>query len=139
MLSITFTGPIPSLYFELNGQTLPSGSKISITDIGVVNPSDLLDTASALVCVTSEVNTQCCRTRDGGNVGEWYFPDGSIIPRLSSSPNGDFTRSGFMHQVRLNRRNNAMAPLGTYTCSVPDERDGAVVHTASITLEVPGW
>ena len=129
---------MPSLYFELNGQMYPSGSKISITDIGVFNPNNLLDVASALVCVTSEVNTQCCRTRDGGNVGEWYFPDGSTVPRLSSSPNGDLTRSGFMHQVRLNRKNDAMAPLGTYTCRVPDESDSAVVHTASITLEVLG-
>ena len=129
---------MPSLYLELNGQTLSSGSRISITDIGVANPNNLLDTASALVCVTSEVNTQCCRRRDGGNVGEWYFPDGSIVPRSRNSRNGDFTRSGFTHQVRLNRKSDAMAPLGTYTCRVPDAGNSAVVHTASITLVTLG-
>ena len=53
-------------------------------------------------------------------MGDWYFPNGTIVPRLSGSPNGDFIRIGFTFEVRLNRRNNAMTPLGNYTCVVPD-------------------
>ena len=68
-------------------------------------------------------------------MGEWFFPDGSMVPRNRASPNGDFTRSGFTHQVRLNRRNNAMTPLGTYTCVVPD-MNNAMNHTATITLSL---
>ncbi len=66
-------------------------------------------------------------------MGEWHFPNGSIVPRNSDNPNGDFTRSGYTHQVRLNRRNNALTPYGVYTCVVPDE-DDVVNHTASITI-----
>ncbi len=114
----------------MNGTTYSSGATVPITGIGV---SDGDDAGTSLVCATSYVNTMCCRKKEGGNVGEWYFPNGSIVPRNSTSPNGDFAQSGFTHQVRLNRRNNASTPNGVYTCVVPDENDG-VNHTANITL-----
>ena len=118
--------------------TYPSGSSVRLTEVG------FFDTAtgraapdSSLVCITSEVNTQCCRSRDGGNVGEWLFPDGSLVPRRGGNSGADFVRSGYIHQVRLSRNNDASGPLGTYTCTVP-RRDGCggLMHTAEITL---GW
>ena len=109
-----------------------SGDIVLITDIGVVYPGNP-DPGSSLACNTANVNTHCCRQKDGGNVGEWYFPNSTIVPRNSHSPNGDFTRAGYTHQVRLNRRNNAMTPLGTYTCVVPDMYN-TMNHTATITL-----
>ncbi len=121
---------IDELYFTLNGTTHSSGATVPITSIGVIG---VKDAGLSLVCVTSNVNTVCCRGSYGGNVGKWHFPNGSIVPRNSDSPNGDFTRSGFTHQVRLNRRNNALTPYGIYTCVVPDGNDGAN-HTANITL-----
>ena len=114
----------------------PSGSHVTMSDIGAINPSNGAAVPGAsLVCVTSEVNSKCCRNGDGGNIGEWFFPDGSKVPRNSGNSHRDFTRSGYTHQVRLNRRNGAMGPLGTYTCVVPRE-DGCegLVHTAVITL-----
>lgn len=123
-----------ALYFELNGKQYQTGSKLSIADIGTFNRENLLDPASALLCVTSEVNTKCCRGRDGGNVGEWFLPDGSMVPRNRDSPNSDFTRSGFTNQVRLNRKNDAMGPAGIYTCKVPDAEDSTLEHTATVTL-----
>ncbi len=121
---------IDGLYFTLNGTTYSSGATVPITGIGASNGDDA---GSSLVCVTSYVNTLCCRPSDRGNVGEWHFPNGNIVPRNSASPNGDITRSGFTHQVRLNRRKNTLTPNGIYTCVVPDGNDG-VNYTASITL-----
>ena len=106
------------------------GDAVLITDIGVAEPTN---PQSSLVCNTTNVNTKCCRQKDGGNVGEWFFPNGSMVPRNRNSPNGNFTRSGSTHEVRLNRRNNAMTPLGTYTCVVPD-MNNTMNHTATITL-----
>ena len=109
------------------------GDTVLITDIGAAEPTNPL---SSLVCYTTNVNSHCCAGRNnpnGGPLGNWYFPDGTIVPRLSISPNGDFTRTGYTHEVRLNRRNNAMTPLGTYTCVVPD-MNNAMNHTATITL-----
>ena len=112
-----------------------SGDTVLITDIGVAyhgNP----DPGSSLACNTANVNTHCCRGSDnpnGPSLGEWYFPNSTIVPRNSYSPNGNFTRTGYTHQVRLNHRNNAMTPLGTYTCVVPDMYN-TMNHTATITL-----
>ena len=103
------------------------GDTVLITDIGIGS------VGGSLVCNTANVNTHCCRNMDnpnGPSVGEWYFPDGTIVPRGSVD---DITRTGFTHQVRLNRRNNAMTPLGTYTCVVPD-MNNAMNHTATIIL-----
>ena len=112
------------------------GDTVVITAIG----DSRTDPDSSLVCVTSNVNIYCCRESDGGNVGEWYFPSGIMVPRRNSAPSSDFTRSGFTHQVRLNRRNNAMSPTGIYECRVPDpvatnaSQEGAVNATAQITV-----
>ena len=128
--------PTSGLYFTLSGTVYLPGDAILITAIGVSGT----DADSSLVCVTSNVNTQCCRGGDGGNVGEWYFPDETIVPRNSAAPSADFTRSGFTHQVRLNRRNSAMSPTGIYECIVPvsvptnASEEGEVNAIAQITV-----
>ena len=127
-----------SLYFELNGVTYESGSSILITEVGEFLPSTgSFFPDSSLVCVTSEVNSQCCRRRDGGNVGEWHFPDGSMVPRRNDNPAimADFTRTAYREQVRLSRRNSALSPVGEYSCRVPREGgcDGEM-HVGTISL-----
>ena len=114
------------------------GDTVLITDIEEFTNHIANEAGSSLVCVTSNVNTQCCRGSDGGNVGEWYFPDGTMVPRNSGARSADFTRSGFTRQVRLNRRNSAMSPTGTYECRVPDGDTGELV-IASVTLATSGY
>ena len=102
-----------------------------ITAIG-----DSFSDGAPLTCVTTNVNMACCRRGDGGIVGQWYHPDGTIVLRnadVDSSVDNVFTRSGFTHEVRLNRRDNVMGPLGVYSCIVPDGVTGEDV-SASITL-----
>ena len=94
------------------------GDSVLITDIGT-QPLERADPGSTLVCVTTNVNTACCRGRDGGNVGEWFYPDGSMVLR----PDGTFApgldRVGYTHQVRLSRVGNPTETFGMYTCVVP--------------------
>ena len=116
LILLPVAAPTSGLYFTLNGTVYLPGDTELITTIG----DSRTDPNSSLVCVTSNVNTQCCRGSDGGNVGDWYFPNGTIVPRRISAPSANFTRSGFTHQVQLNRRNNAMSPTGIYECRVPD-------------------
>ena len=138
MLPLLIGPPAPStgLYFTLNGVVYLPGDTVLITDIGLsILVGDTFDPGSSLVCITTNINTNCCRGKDGGNVEKWFFPDGTIVPRNRDSPNGDFTRSGYTHQVRLNRRNNAMTPLGTYECRVPHmDTTCSKMHTATITI-----
>ena len=126
--------PSTGLYFTLNGVVYLPGDTVLITDIGIDVVADP-DPGSSLVCNTSNVNDHCCRRSDnpnGTSLGEWYFPGGDIVPRGRV---GDFTRTGYTHQVRLTRRNHAMTPLGTYTCVVPN-MNTPMNHTATITLSL---
>ena len=108
------------------------GDTILITDIGSESTDDTSDPGSSLVCVTTNVNTQCCRTADGGSRGEWYHPDGTRIPPNVLDAN--FYRTRYTQQVRLNRRNDAMSPTGVFTCEVPNDGDSTMLYTATITV-----
>ena len=125
--------PNTGLYFTLSGTVYLPGDTILITDIGSSYFGDS-DPQSSLVCVTTNVNTNCCRGADnpnGGGRGEWYLPDGS---RLLNTPDTNFYRTRYTQQVRLNRRNNAMSPTGVFTCEVPNDADSTMPHTATITI-----
>ena len=112
------------------------GDTVLITDIGD-GVFGSADPGLALVCNTSNVNNHCCRAvnnPNGPSLGEWYFPNGTIVPRERDNPNAGILRTGFDHEVRLNRRNdNILAPLGAYTCVVPN-MNNTMNHTATITL-----
>ena len=84
------------------------------------------------MCVTTAVNTQCCN--DTGGVGEWFFPNGSIVLRnIDTDSKFPIIRTGRANQVRLNFRTRQTSPTGEYTCVVP-ETDGSVYQTAGIRL-----
>ena len=121
------------LYFTLNGTVYLPGDTILITDIGSEN-TDRSDPQSSLVCVTTNVNTHCCRTADnpnGGARGEWYLPDGT---KILNTQDTNFYRTRYVQQVRLNHGNNAMSPTGVFTCEVPNDADSTMNHTANITI-----
>ena len=126
-----FTGTATQLYFAWRGNRYEPGDSILITDVGLhhgnAGPGD------SLVCVTTDVNTQCCT--DVGGVGEWFFPNGSIVPRNIDNPNrnSQTLRTGRANQVRLNFRTRQTSPTGEYTCVVP-ETGGSVNQTAGIRL-----
>ena len=110
------------------------GDTILITDIGSEDTDDRSDPHSSLVCVTTNVNTQCCNSADnpnGGSRGEWYLPNGTII---LNTPDTNFYRTRYTQQVRLYRKNGTMSPTGVFTCEVPNDGDSTMNHTATITI-----
>ena len=111
------------------------GDSVLITDIGQ-QPVDRSDPGSTLVCVTSNVNTQCCRGRDGGNVGEWFYPNGSMVPRVNTIGSAVNIVARYTHQVRLGIVGAPTGPLGVYRCDVPDGTTGTNV-SASINIIAP--
>ena len=127
------------LYFELNGVIYNDGDSVLISDIGR-QPADRSNPGPTLVCVTTNINTACCRGADNngvtnataGAVGEWYYPNGNLVPR----PGGnvvDFARLGFTHQVRLAREvSDSTPPLGVYTCQVPHPSGATVTDTITL-------
>ena len=126
--------PSTGLYFMLGNIIYLPGDSLLITDIGE-HPDLRSDPGSTLVCVTTNVNTQCCRGSDGGNVGEWFSPDGSMVPRSNTivSSTNIFARTGYTHHVRLGIVGTPTGPLGVYRCDVPDGTTGTIV-SASINI-----
>ena len=60
----------------------------------------------------------CCRFL-GGQVGEWFFPDGTMVPL--SDPTFYRNRGHDDGTVNLNRAStNVMMPTGKFCCVVPD-------------------
>ncbi len=126
----------------MSGTVYLPGDTIPITDVGDSylpgSGTNQDDPGPSLVCVTSNVNTNCCRGRDhpgSGPVGNWIYPDNTIVIGNSANLNGDITRSFHYQQIRLNRkRPDVMSPTGVYTCEVPDESNTTLTHTATITL-----
>ena len=128
-----------------NGLFLLPGDSVHISDIGP-QPAERSNPGSALVCVTTNVNKACCRSKDNngsnnataGAVGEWLYPNGTLVPRPSEDTMVDIVRIGYTHQVRLARgKANSPPPLGVYTCQVPDPSTGDL-HYASITVHENG-
>ena len=132
------------LYFTLRGTVYLPGDTISITDVGdgylpECTNDNQFDPGSSLVCVTSNVNTNCCRGSDhpgDGSVGNWMYPnDTAVLGNNDLNASRDFTRSSHFQQIRLNRKRPVMSPTEiVYTCQVPDGSNSSMNHTANITL-----
>lgn len=123
--------PSTGLFFTLpGGRIYLPGQTVLITDIGAGN--------AALACDTRNVNSQCCAASDADGVtrvqAEWLFPSGTIVTPDRGMTHLDFTRSVATRQLRLNHRNNALAPLGAFTCHVPDSGGGNQTATISLIL-----
>ena len=138
-LFITLDPPSIGLYFMLNGIIYLPGDSILISDIGP-QPFNRRDPGSTLVCVTTNVNTACCRDDDnpsnlntGGAIGEWYYPNTTEVPSPSENVI-NFARFGYTHHVRLARVvSDSTPPPGVYTCQVPLNTN--VIYNASITIQ----
>ena len=92
--------------FQLNGQFYPSGSSLFLSSIG--------EGDSALHCMTDGA---CCTPPN--RAGEFYYPDGDSKVRTEGTGD-DFYRNRGEGMIRLNRRNGATSPTGTYKCVIPN-------------------
>ena len=74
---------------------------------------------SALLCVSN--NTDCCSNPASSFRGEFYYPNGSMVP-IQSMQHG-FYRNRGAGFIRLNRYPSGMIPpLGQYRCDILDDR-----------------
>ena len=121
------------LYFVLRGTIYLPGSTVLITDIGTPGGTDPDQPGGTLVCVTTNINTQCCRNSDGGNVGDWYFPNGTRVIRGNGA--APFFRTPSTYQVRLGRASGVMGPVGAYECRVPVPDILGVQQVAVINIQ----
>jgi hypothetical protein len=76
-----------------------------------------------LKCHTDK--TDCCRFEPSGGIGEWQFPNGSVVRK--NSDGDDFYRDRGSGVVNLNWRQNARIPPGLFCCEIPDPDQNACI------------
>ncbi len=102
-----------AISLSLKGTAIPLNSVVRINDIGI--------DAESLICTTNY--TKCCTSDDtagGAGAGSWFLPNGiSTLGSGATAQGLDLYRSRDLHEVRLNRRNEATRPTGIFNCTIP--------------------
>ena len=120
------------VYLSLGSTTITTNNtEVPITDIGEDAPDDF----PTLTCHTDL--TECCRNNDTGGqggVGEWYYPNGSVVPNQTAGE-GFYRVRNAPQVVRLARRmagvTPALSPIGSYCCVIPTT-GGEMIFCAKI-------
>ena len=86
------------------GETLANHSYVDISQVGSGSDS--------VQCHTDLVT--CCSGDQGSHRGDWYFPDGYILPYLDG---GDIVESRTAQRVELHRYRD-IEPTGIYRCDI---------------------
>ena len=114
------------VYLSLKGVVYPNNSRILITEIGPTNTSP---PNSGVQCITDRM--PCCGTKPN-RAGEWFFPNGSVVPIQSIATTFHRTR-GDDGTVNLNRlSSDVMVPTGRFCCVLPDATSTEVTVCANI-------
>ena len=92
-------------YVSFMGQTLVNHSYVDLSTVG--NSSN---GSNSIQCHT-DLST-CCSGSQGPHRGDWYFPNGTILPF-----SGDMYKARGAQRVDL-RRTTATGPTGIYRCGI---------------------
>ena len=108
-----------------------NNSVIDINLVGEGFEGAQITDGGALECHTDD--TTCCRGIDnppnGPGRGEWYYPDGTVVPPPGRDTGLYRTRDHMV--IRLNHY-RVIGPTGVYRCEIPGV--GGVIITRYITL-----
>ena len=111
------------------------GNSVNISDIGAQPLDNRFNPGSTLVCVTTNVNTNCCRSSDSnsnGRIGNWYYPNEDMVNYPDAASGDNFTKFVQRHQLRLSSRGAPEGPLGEYRCEIPDGSGGNAIASINI-------
>ena len=116
-------------YVSFMGQTLANHSYVDLSLVGSEK-----DNSDSVVCHT-DLST-CCSGGQGIHRGDWYFPDGSVLPYSGRSVP---IYEGRTAQIAVIRRTTATGPTGIYRCDIPtravhDSSDISVRDTVYVGL-----
>ena len=98
----------PFVRFGNDGPALSNHSYLDLTTVG--NNGDGSDSVQ---CVTDL--DSCCTNAQGTDRGDWYFPNGTRLPLLTSSSDIVEARGNML--IYLRRRNNGVTN-GIYQCAI---------------------
>ena len=119
-------------YVSFMNETLPNHGYVDLTLVGDPerNPS-----AHSVQCHTDLFT--CCSGGQGLHRGDWYFPNGTILPFPGR---GDIVEVRGDQRVDIRRNNNANSPSGIYRCFITTEavQDNSVRETVYVGLYATG-
>ena len=122
-------------YVRFMGDILPNHAYVNLTTVG----DNITGSGDTVRCQTN-LET-CCTGNQGIHRGDWYFPDGSVLP--FSSTNNDIVKDREPQELHIRRRNNAMSPTGIYRCDIEtnavndDDIDTITGETVYVGLYLP--
>ena len=94
---------------------------------------DLLDSEERVQCMTS--NRYCCDSKTG-ILGNWSFPNGSLVANKNNSGSAPFfTRNRAQYVVRLFRVDDGSivsSQRGRFCCEVPDDQNVTQTYCVNI-------
>ena len=98
-------------YVSFMGVNLPNHAYVDLTTVG----EDNSDPGDTVRCHT-DLQT-CCTSSQGSHRGDWYFPNGILLPFYTLSDE-DIVEDREPQVVHLRRRNDATSPSGIYRCDI---------------------
>ena len=110
-------------YVSFHGQTLANHSYVDLSQVGDHDGGDSVECRTDL--------TTCCTSTEGSHRGNWYFPNGTILPFSAGTLFDNIYENRDAQRVDLRRRNNATSPVGIYRCDIPTT---AVYHNTDISV-----
>ena len=113
------------VYLSLKGTVYANNSVIFVNEIGETDDNSIKPSQNdALQCITDK--SPCCRFAPN-TAGEWYFPNGTVVPAQSASSTVLYRNRGFDDgTVNLNHINTlptVSVPTGLFCCVLPDMDD----------------
>ena len=117
-------------YVSFMGPALADHSYVNLSTVGSAG-----DNSDSVVC-HSDLGT-CCGGGQGFHRGNWYFPDGTVLPFIG---NNNPIALGRAAQIAIIRRtNDATGPTGIYRCriatvAVHSDTDQSVGETVYVGL-----
>ena len=99
-------------YVRFMGDILPNHAYVDLTTVG----DDISGSSGDTVRCQTDLES-CCSSPQGSHRGDWYFPDGNVLPFVND-PGSDIVEDREPQELLIRRRNNAMSPTGIYRCDI---------------------
>ena len=100
----------PYVSFGLTGPALANHSYVDLSTVGSAG-----DNSDSVVC-HSDLES-CCSAGQGIHRGDWYFPNGTLLPSIGNDDPIAMGRTAKLAVIR--RTGGATEPTGIYRCDIP--------------------
>ena len=133
---VQFIWPTEFSLARYNTAVYSNNSVIDVNLVGEGFEEPQITDGGALECHTDD--TTCCRgtdNPDGTGRGEWYYPDGTVVPPPGGGTGYYRTRDHMV--IRLNRISGVESP-GAFWCVLPGNEGVTITRYIRLSLTVHG-